>query len=156
MKGLFELDAADVSLKLASDSREGVLGEFAAKLAAKCQRPGEQELLKLLLERESLGSTGIGDGVALPHCTSPALTTPVILFGRSDRGIDFQAVDGKPVFLFFVIVTPEGDAAIHLKLLSRISRLLKSADIRKRLFDAEYAEEIVTIMMDNGSVRCLQ
>lgn len=154
MNDLFRLEVADVLLKLSSASRDDVLAEFASVVAERYPAVEERELLQLLQDRESLGSTGIGDGIAIPHCTSPALKAPVILFGRSDTGIDFCAADNKPVSLLFLMVTPEGDAAIHLKLLSRISRILKSAGIRRRLLEAESEGEIVTILTDQGSDRC--
>lgn len=155
MKDHFRLESADVHLNLTAVSKNGVLAEFASLVAGRSPATGENELLQLLHDRESLGSTGIGEGVAIPHCTSPALTAPVILFGRSDAGIDFNAVDDKPVFIFFLIVTPEGDAAIHLELLSSISRILKSAGIRRHLIEADSEDEIVTILTEQGSGRCL-
>ncbi|GAM08789.1 nitrogen regulatory protein [Geobacter sp. OR-1] len=153
MKDLFRFDTEDVILNLSASSKDGVLSEFAAKVAERCSLPSGKEILQLLYERERLGSTGIGDGIAIPHCKSPALDAPVILFGRSDSGIDFRAVDDKPVRLFFLLITPEGAAGTHLKLLSRISRVLKGADLRNRLLDATTAEEIVDIVRGQESIR---
>ncbi|MBT0663267.1 PTS sugar transporter subunit IIA [Geobacter pelophilus] len=153
MQGVFRFEPEDVILPLSASTKNGVLSEFADKVAARCSLPSGSAILQLLLERESLGSTGIGDGIAIPHCKSPALNAPVILFGRSDAGIDFKSVDDKPARLFFLLVTPEDAAGTHLKLLSRISHLLKGADVRNRLLEATSAEEVVEIVMRQGGTR---
>lgn len=147
MNVIFRLDPADVILNLTSSSRDGVLAELAGRVAERNPVLCREGLFSLLLEREQLGSTGIGDGIAIPHCTSPALSAPVILFGRSDSGVDFHSVDDTPVRLFFLLVTPEGAAGIHLKLLSRISRLLKSPQVRAQLLEASSEGEISGIVM---------
>jgi fructose-specific phosphotransferase system IIA component len=153
MQGVFRFEPEDVILQLSASTKNGVLSEFADKVAARCSLPSGSAILQLLLERESLGSTGIGDGIAIPHCKSPALNAPVILFGRSNTGIDFKSVDDKPARLFFLLVTPEDAAGTHLKLLSRISHLLKGADVRNRLLEATSAEEVVEIVMRQGGTR---
>ena len=95
-----------------------------------------------LLEREKLGSTGIQDGVAIPHGKFKTLPYMVVLFGRSMKGIDFQAFDNKPTHLFFVLLAPEEATSEHLKLLARLSRLLKKQSLREALLQAKDAEEI--------------
>jgi nitrogen PTS system EIIA component len=148
MKGALLLEPSDVIVSLAFSDREGVLAEFADCVAKRYPEALEDNLLQLLLERESLGSTGIGDGIAIPHCKSPALKAPVLLFGRSESGVDFHAIDGKPVRLFFLLIAPEGAVGIHLKLLARISRLLKKPMVREQLTEAASAEEIAAIVRE--------
>jgi PTS system nitrogen regulatory IIA component len=99
----------------------------------------------VLIERERLGSTGIGDGIAIPHGKSPDLDHLLISFGRSRQGVDFDSLDGKPAHLFFLVLAPENSAGVHLKALARISRLLKSHNIRSELMNAADAAEIFEI-----------
>jgi PTS system nitrogen regulatory IIA component len=106
----------------------------------------KSDILQVLLEREKLGSTGIGDGVAIPHGKSIALTQIVSGFGLSKRGIDFDSLDGKPAYLFFLLVAPEDSAGTHLKMLARISRMLKNLEFRKRLLGANSQHEIYQII----------
>ncbi len=146
MKGALLLDPSDVIVALASSDREGVLAEFADCVTKRYPEALADNILQLLLERESLGSTGIGDGIAIPHCKSPALKTPVLLFGRSESGVDFHAIDGKRVHLFFLLIAPEGAVGTHLKLLARISRLLKNPMAREQLTEATSADEIAAIV----------
>jgi len=87
-------------------------------------------LMKVLLERERLGSTGIGDGIAIPHGKLKDIEDLVLSFGRSAEGIDFESMDGKPVHLFFLLVAPEACAGIHLRALAKIARLLKNGTVR--------------------------
>jgi mannitol/fructose-specific phosphotransferase system IIA component (Ntr-type) len=150
MRDLFQFDAADVTLNISSSTRDGVLSELATLVSHRHPMLRKEDLLRLLIDRERLGSTGIGEGVAIPHCKSPALNTPVILFARSDSGIDFRAVDDRLVRLFFLLVTPEGETAVHLKLLARISRILKVPRLRDRLLAATGEDEIVGIVMEHG------
>lgn len=148
MKDALQLDPADIIIPLAAVDKKGVLAEFAFCLAGRHAGIPAEELLRLLLERETLGSTGIGDGIAIPHCKSPLLEAPVLLFGRSDTGVDFNAVDGRPVHLFFMLVVPAGAAGLHLKLLARISRLLKEPSVRARLMTASTSGEIISVVTE--------
>jgi PTS system nitrogen regulatory IIA component len=106
--------------------KRGVLREFARLLKSMNRVDDEEELLRALLERESLGSTGIGDGVAIPHGKLPTGSEMSVAFGRSSKGVDFQSMDSKPVSLFFLLVTPEDKPGDHLKALARISRIFKN------------------------------
>jgi PTS system nitrogen regulatory IIA component len=101
-----------------------------------------EEMVSILLEREKLGSTGIGDGIAIPHGKMGSMKELVVAFGRSRKGIDFNAMDGKPVHLFFLLMAPENSAGLHLKALARISRMLKDGAFRKRLLDARSEQEL--------------
>ncbi len=103
-------------------------------------------LMRVLLERERLGSTGIGDGIAIPHGKLKDIDDLVLSFGRSIEGIDFESMDGKPVHLFFLLVAPEACAGIHLRALAKIARLLKNGTVRKRLAKVENREDIFSII----------
>jgi nitrogen PTS system EIIA component len=94
-----------------------------------------EEAVDVIMEREKLGSTGIGDGVAIPHGKMRGLNNILCAFGRSKAGVDFDAVDRKPVHIFFLLLAPEDSAGLHIKMLSRISRILRDPLFRKRLID---------------------
>ncbi|MDI6725930.1 MAG: PTS sugar transporter subunit IIA [Smithellaceae bacterium] len=105
-------------------------------------------VVNVLLEREKLGSTGIGDGIAIPHGKVSGLKELIVSFGRSKDGIDFNAMDGRPVHLFFLLMAPENSAGQHLKALARISRMLKDVSFRKRLMEASDCEELFSIIAE--------
>ena len=105
-------------------------------------------LLQVLLERERLGSTAIGDGVALPHGKLRELDKLLISFGRSIDGLDFDSVDEQPAYLFFLLLAPENSAGMHLKFLAKMSRMLKDGNFRQRLMGAKTREEIYKIIID--------
>ncbi|MDP3938907.1 MAG: PTS sugar transporter subunit IIA [Deltaproteobacteria bacterium] len=148
MRILDVLDKAAVLPNLAGRDKRGVLEEISAAMAPALDSDPER-VVQVLLDREKLGSTGIGDGIAIPHGKMRGLSRLHLGFGRSREGIDFDAMDGKPTMLFFVLLAQEGSVGDHLKMLARLSRLLKDADIRKRLLEVETAEEILTII-DEG------
>ena len=116
--------------------------------AVKQNKPNiDQDLLmKVLLERERLGSTGIGEGIAIPHGKLRDIDDLVLSFGRSSEGIDFESMDGKPVHLFFLLVAPETCAGIHLRALAKIARLLKNGTVRKKLAKVDKREDIFSII----------
>jgi PTS system nitrogen regulatory IIA component len=107
-----------------------------------------QTLASILLDRESLGSTGIGEGVAIPHGKVPGLTRLAAVIARSRAGVQFHSLDGKPTHLFFLVVAPEQSAGMHLKALARISRLLKDARFRRSLLDARDADDLRRILKE--------
>jgi PTS system nitrogen regulatory IIA component len=106
------------------------------------------ELVSVLEEREKLGSTAIGDGVAIPHGKLKGLNQLVASFGRSVKGVDFESIDGKPTYIFFLLVAPENTAGIHLKALARISRLLKDKKFRENLLKAKTANDLFEIIKE--------
>lgn len=145
---------ADVLLKdcimpdlKAGDKRE-LLDEMATELCSRIEGIDRERLLEVLLEREKLGSTGIGHGVAIPHGKLKGVNGLVVAFGRSRKGLDFNAMDDKPVYLFFLIVAPENSTVVHLKTLASISRLLKDKAFRKRLKKAPDGEDIYRIIVE--------
>ena len=127
---------------LQSRSKAEALTELAGLLTSRCPGVSADEIAGVLLEREKLGSTGIGNGVAIPHGKIPQLTQIVSAFGRSVAGISFDAQDGKPVHLFFVLLAPENAASLHLKALARLSRLLKDVHFRNKLMEAQDEDEL--------------
>jgi PTS system nitrogen regulatory IIA component len=116
----------------AAGKREA-LEEMTAVLAAAHPEIDGHRLRQVLEEREKLGSTGIGGGIAIPHGKLPGLSHVLAVFGRSPRGVDFDAVDGAPTRLLFLLVAPEDSSGMHLKALARVSRLLKEQSVRERL-----------------------
>ena len=142
------LDPAAVLPELIGRDKRGALEELSAVMAPALGVDGER-IVQVLLDREKLGSTGIGDGIAIPHGKVRGLKQLHIGFGRSREGIDFDAMDGKPTNLFFVLLAQEASVGDHLKMLARISRFLKDPENRKRLLDAETAEDILSII-DEG------
>ncbi|MGQ9608710.1 MAG: PTS sugar transporter subunit IIA, partial [bacterium] len=100
----------------------------------------------VVLEREELGTTGIGEGIAVPHGKSEAVDRVVAAFGRSEKGINFDSVDNQPVHLFFLLVAPVGSSGPHLLALARISRLLKSREIREKLMKAKTSADILKVL----------
>ncbi len=131
--------------------KNGVIREFAGLLQATGKVREEDEIIRVLAEREALGSTGIGDGVAIPHGKVRGLKEIVVAFGRSRNGVDFQSLDGKPVSLFFLLLVPDGNPGDHLRVLARISRMLKNPVLRERLRTAPRDEEIRKILLDEDS-----
>jgi len=109
----------------------------------------KESLVKVLLDREHLGSTGIGDGVAIPHGKFQGIGEPTISFGRSLEGLDFDSIDGQPVFLFFLLIAPENSAGVHLKALARIAKFLKNSSFRNMLMKAETREELFKTIIQN-------
>lgn len=132
-----------VTAQLQSPDKTSVIEELASLLARNFpDKINRDETIHILLEREKLGSTGIGNGVAIPHGKLPTLSEIVTAFGRSVPGIPFDSQDNKNAHLFFVLLAPENAASLHLKALARLSRLLKDNHFRQRLLEAKDEEEI--------------
>lgn len=123
--------------ELSATDKKGVLEEFAALTAEVYPQLSADQVLKILLEREKLGSTGVGNGVAIPHGKIAGLTSIISIFARSKKGIDFQSHDQKPAVLFFVLLAPENAVGTHLQALARLSRLLKTESVRNRLIEVK-------------------
>ena len=134
-----------VLASLSGQTGQAVLSELCRTLAAS-QKVDGQRLLETLLDREKLGSTGIGEGVAIPHGKVNALPGLMASFGRSRAGVDFRAIDGKPTHLFFALFAPENSAGAHLKALARISRIFKNPTFRESILAAPDAAEIYRLI----------
>ncbi len=148
MKIITILQPDDIIPALEAETKNGVLAELAIKVEDRHPGLKRQDLLQILQERERLGSTGIGDGIAIPHGKFREARELVMVFGRSRRGVDFNALDGRPVYLFFLLVAPDDAIGIHLKMLARISRILKNPAVRKALLEAPDAASIYAIIRE--------
>ena len=109
------------------------------------------EIIKALLEREELGSTGIGDNIAIPHAKTKESNSLIIMYARSKNGLDFDSLDRKPVHHIFLLIAPQNSTGIHLKALARISRLLKNSLFRKKLLKAGNQKNLYEVILSEDS-----
>ncbi len=140
-----------VLLDLESDSKDGVLAEMAGALGEAVPTVDRDRLLQVLTEREALQSTGIGEGVAIPHGKLDGLDRLLASFARCKAGLDFDSIDGQPTQLFFLLVVPEHSGGQHLKALARISRFLRDGSFRDRLLEAEKPEDVFAAIADEDA-----
>jgi len=145
------LEPEGVIPDLKGPNKAAVLRELASHLAALHPRVKVEDLIAVLAERERLGSTAIGDGIAIPHGKLKGPDNIIGLFARHINGVDFDSLDGKPTFLFFLLVAPEDSTSLHLKALARVSRLLKDGAFRDRLTTAKDAAELYQLIKDEDS-----
>ncbi|WP_448871353.1 PTS sugar transporter subunit IIA [Desulfobulbus propionicus] len=138
-----QLKSDAIILEMKAATKDAALRELAGLAATQCGRFTEEVLYKILLERESVGSTGVGNGVAIPHGKIEGLDEILLCFGRSKAGIDFNAIDKRDAYLFMLMISPAGKGGEYLQTLARVSRILKQSSNRQRLFDATTREEIV-------------
>jgi len=142
------LEPASINLNLTGPDRDTVLAELVDQVPELATNPeGRQTLLRALREREQLYSTGIGDGVALPHARNALVglvQKPIIVLGRHATGVPYDAEDGVPARLFFLLVAPT--VTQHLAILARISRLLRTARLRQNLLEAKSATEALQVI----------
>jgi len=127
------------------NGKKQLLQEIAAKAAELCGQ-NERAILEVLQQREKLGSTGVGHGIAIPHGKLSRLSKLFGLFARLERPIDFEALDGQPVDLVFLLLAPEGAGADHLKALARVARLLRDADVARKLRSSRDAETLYAVL----------
>src|SRR5215475_6739683 len=127
------------------NSKKQILQELAAKAAELCGQ-SERTILEILQQREKLGSTGVGNGIAIPHGKLPKLNKLFGLFARLERPVEFEALDGQPVDLVFLLLAPEAAGADHLKALARVARLLRDADVARKLRDSRDAEALYAVL----------
>jgi PTS system nitrogen regulatory IIA component len=125
---------------LKAKNKRGVLAELSEIFTLGPIKMDSKLMVDVLMEREKLGSTGIGDGIAIPHGKLKGLDTLLLSFGRSRVGVDFESIDSKPVHLFFLLMAPESSTGQHLKALAKISRMLKDERFRSELMSARSAE----------------
>jgi PTS system nitrogen regulatory IIA component len=134
--------------ELKAKSKRAVLAELSEIFTHYHSGIQSEAMVAVLLDREKLGSTGIGDGIAIPHGKLKGLDNLVIAFGRSREGIDFDSIDGKPVHIFFLLMAPESSTGQHLKALAKISRMLKDQEFRSSLMSAKNTEELYRKIAD--------
>ncbi len=145
MKILDVLDKEAILIDLKATDKIGILNELVAP-AARITGIDHQEMVQVLMERERLGSTGIGGGIGIPHGKLKNLDKLVLGFGLSRQGVDFESMDGRPTHLFFLLITPEHSTDLHLKLLARVSRLLKKEPLKEMMMKATCVEDIIKII----------
>lgn len=143
IKDLFNKER--VTFNLTSTTKDGVINELAEMLLKDGKVSNKDEFVKAVYKREEEFSTGIGMGVAIPHGKSSTVIEPSIVFGRSNKGIDYNSMDGKPAYLFFMIAVPEEANNLHLKALSEISRRLMHPEVRDKLNTVENFQEFIDI-----------
>jgi nitrogen PTS system EIIA component len=132
------------------NGKKQAIQELAAR-AAKLSGQNERVIFETLMQREKLGSTGVGSGIAIPHGKLPKLEKLFGLFARLDRPIDFESLDGQPVDLIFLLLAPEAAGADHLKALARVARLLRDADVVRKLRDSQDAEALYAVLAMQSS-----
>ncbi len=145
MKILDLLKKEAILVNLKSKDKKGVIDELVTPVA-ELAGVEHKTLFRVLMEREQLGSTGIGGGIGIPHGKLKDLDTLILGFGVSRSGVDFESMDGKPTHIFFLLVTPENSTGLHLKLLARISRLLKKETFKESLLRATDSDEVISII----------
>ena len=131
---------------LKGETKEEIIAELVNSLHLGDAINDKDKVLQAVLEREKIMSTGIGDGIAIPHGKSHAVVKLVAALGTQKRGVDFEALDGEPAYVFFLLVSPANVSGPHIKALARISRLLKNDDFKKRLIAASSSEEIISVI----------
>lgn len=137
--------------ELSGRTKPQIVAELARHLARTQSGIEEAALARVLLEREELASTAIGEDIAIPHGKLSSLTRMLGCVARSTRGVQFDSLDGKPTHLFFVLVAPENSTGLHLRALARISRVFKDPDFRARLLKAPTAAEIFRILEEEDA-----
>ncbi|BCB05392.1 PTS fructose transporter subunit IIABC [Bacillus sp. KH172YL63] len=135
-----------IQLQLSSHSKAGVIDELVNVLGESGKLKDAGKFKEAILNREAQSTTGIGEGIAIPHAKTSAVKTPAIAFGKSEAGVDYDSLDGAPAHLFFMIAATEGANQTHLEALSRLSSLLMDMDVRKSLLAASTKEEVLEII----------
>ncbi|MFH1655415.1 MAG: PTS sugar transporter subunit IIA [Candidatus Omnitrophota bacterium] len=148
MKTMDFLSKKAISTDLKSTDKPGVIKELVELLigAGEIERRDKNKLIDILMAREALGSTAIGQGVGIPHGKSDCVKKLIAAFGISRKGVNFDSLDGEPVYIFFLLVAPQNSAGPHLKALARISRLLKDKYFRENLKAAKDERSVIRII----------
>lgn len=147
------LDRRDVTVAVPAGSKQDVLAALVDLLVSNHPDLEREQLLRILLKREELRSTGIEQGVAFPHGRVPSLENLLACFGRCKHGVDFDSFDGEPTYFFFVLLIPEHAQGSHLKALARLNRLFQDKQFRRGLLEAQDAEKLFDIIMEEDA-RC--
>ena len=151
MKIVDFLNEKAVVASIKGTTKDAVLRELVEALVKAEGIKNKEDLVKVLVNRESLGSTGIGQGVGIPHAKTNSVKKLVAAFGISHTGVNFDALDGEPVYIFFLLVAPEDSAGPHLKGLARISRLLKDRFFRESLKQLTDEKAILKMIRDEDA-----
>ena len=137
--------------ELDSRDKKNVLDELSSFLENEGEITNKENLLAALIGREKLGSTGIGENVAIPHAKTSEIDKIITVFGRSKNGVEFESLDQKPVNFIFLVLAPENSTGQHLKALARISRLFKNPSLRESVLRTNEADQIYSILVDEDS-----
>ena len=137
-----------IAADLRATGKNEVLAELTDAILQVEKGLDRNEIIKVLQDRERLGSTGIGDGVAIPHGKLKNIKELLLSFGRSRQGVNFDSMDGKPAHLFFLLIAPEESVGVHLKTLARISKLLKNPAVRRRLLEADDTQDLLNVIVE--------
>jgi PTS system nitrogen regulatory IIA component len=137
-----------IELDLKEKEKTKLIAELVDIVAKPSRIKDGKALCKAILEREKLGSTAIGNGVAIPHVKIEGIKKPLLILGRSPEGVDFDSLDGEKTYLFFMLISPQEEVGLHLKILAKISHLVKDKFIVERLRKVEIKAEIYPIISD--------
>lgn len=138
-----------IIMELDSDKREGVLREMVQFLKKKNKISKDKELYEKLLQRERLGSTAIGEGVAIPHCKVKSVRDPIVLLAISKKGVNFYSLDGKPSQIFFLVVSSPDNPSLNLQILAAIAHLIrKASSLKKKIFEAKSISFILDVIRE--------
>jgi len=147
MKILDVLQKEAIISDLKSQDKKGILEELVAPIA-RITGVNHKDLVRVLMDREQLGSTGIGGGIGIPHGKLKQLESLALGFGLSRKGVDFESMDNQPTHIFFLLVTPENSTGLHLKMLARISKILKHDPFKEKLLNAANSDAIFSIIRE--------
>jgi PTS system nitrogen regulatory IIA component len=139
----------NILLEMKAQKKEEALAELATYLKKQKIINHEKEIIEKLLQRETLGSTALGEGIAIPHCKAKGIKNPILMVGISRNGVNFEAPDGKPVKVFFLLITSPDDPSLNLQILALIAQLVKkSPELKSKLLAAEGAREALEIIRE--------
>ncbi len=141
------LNKDSIIADLKADNKKAAIKELASAVSTATRASGD-EIASVLMERERLGSTGIGGGIAIPHGKLDLIDSIVVGFGLSKKGVEYDSLDNKPVHIFFVLLTSENSTGGHLKVLAQISKLLKMEQFKKGLIAATSVDDIYNIILE--------
>ncbi|MFA6878570.1 MAG: PTS sugar transporter subunit IIA [Fusobacterium sp.] len=141
-----------IKLNLESKTKDGILNELSELMIRSSNINNKNTIKKALTEREELGSTGIGKGIAIPHAKTSGASKLTVAFGISEHKIDFDSIDGEGVNIFFVFASPIEDSKIYLKVLARISRLIRSESFRNKLANCKEASSVIKCINEEENV----
>jgi len=148
MKILDVLQKEAIISDLKSQDKKEILEELVAPIA-RITGVNHKDLVRVLMDREQLGSTGIGGGIGIPHGKLKQLESLALGFGLSRKGVDFESMDNQPTHIFFLLVTPENSTGLHLKMLARISKILKHDPFKEKLLNAANSDAIFSIIKED-------
>jgi len=146
LKEILQYD--DVIPNIDADNKKDILEKLVQSVTEVHPNVDYKNLLKFLFEREQLGTTGLGDGIAIPHAKISGITQPIVTFARCANGVDFDALDEKPSYIFFLLIAPEQASGIHLQILVRIAKILKNSAFRSKLMESKSRDELYKLIIE--------